>query len=409
MKLEYDRTKKELVQSEEIEGLFKATYKHKIEGTEASISYRGPKISPVLWAQIVGFCKWTYAEHKCEAQVRLFVDLKEKTWVAWAFPQEIETGLHTKEKTGPFFDRQREALPNAQDLIPYGTVHHHCSAGAFQSGTDHDDEKNQDGLHITLGNMDKPVPDMHSRLSMNNECYQANLSAFWDIGDFDDDKKIPPDLRSRIAEYQMLNIEPSEEFPEEWRKNMIKTIVVHVSRIHEFGIGGYNGSSGITTIGGVVQESVKSTKEKEEAMEKRLVVAVKELFKEYVNGDFLAVQLADLDGMTVFNDIVRIAEKNMVHASDLFDGAEREIAEKELQSELKQIRDASKSDKWEPRYEGNGEVGGRPQYVIHKLDQVSVQRWASWAEADAAAKNENESESKEAELNKVWNDGMGVS
>ncbi len=56
----------------------------------------------------------------------------------------------------------RLSLPNLHDECTICTgefedscisAHHHCSASAFQSGTDEENERGQDGLHITVGRM----------------------------------------------------------------------------------------------------------------------------------------------------------------------------------------------------------------------------------------------------------------
>ena len=59
-----------------------------------------------------------------------------------------------------------------------GTIHSHCDFEAFHSGTDQDDEKHEDGLHITFGHVDKP--DHGEPLSVvvsvvsNNHRFQMN-------------------------------------------------------------------------------------------------------------------------------------------------------------------------------------------------------------------------------------------
>jgi hypothetical protein len=45
------------------------------------------------------------------------------------------------------------------------TTHHHCDAGAGQSGTDKDDEWSKPaGFHVTLGHMEKQTLDIHHRV-----------------------------------------------------------------------------------------------------------------------------------------------------------------------------------------------------------------------------------------------------
>ena len=59
----------------------------------------------------------------------------------------------------------------------FGTVHHHCSTSAFQSGTDEADETNREGFHFTIGNLDKEDIDIHFRWCLDNQCHELdNLS-----------------------------------------------------------------------------------------------------------------------------------------------------------------------------------------------------------------------------------------
>ena len=119
------------------------------------LEWKGSPIDVKLWNQIVSFMRWTYETYKSEAQLRLYYNETLDIWDVAVMPQHVETGLSSKElphhvdrdKVLGLFDSDagwREA----------GTVHHHCSSGAFQSSIDLDDEKDKNGLHITLGDME---------------------------------------------------------------------------------------------------------------------------------------------------------------------------------------------------------------------------------------------------------------
>lgn len=411
MNIMYDRIKKEVVHREEVKGLIQAVYKYKVEGSESSFIYEGPKITAALWSQILGFLHWTYKEHKCESQVRLFVDPGKKEWVAWAFPQDIETGLHTKERTGKEFDDQREALPNAQELIPFGTVHHHCSAPAFQSGTDHADEANQDGLHITIGRLDEKVQDLHARLSMNMECYKVNLATFWHIGD-DLIESAPESVHGLIAEFQMVREKPCENFPEQWKKNMIKHRVIGYSGgLGYYGIADdetdWRGAG--TIVGGHHHHSSGnngngSTDKAEEAQRACEKVAL-DLFTEYATVFDARDAIEDLEESLLFEDLLNKAKEENIHAVEVFEVL-KEIVEGKRTIDVKNSR-APKDEKlsapkppiikvtrrcvkWEPKFVGSRK--NKQWYAAWNGTSFDKYEFSSWKQADARADELNAEE-----------------
>ncbi len=100
--------------------------------------------------------------------------------------------------------------------------------GAFQSGTDKENEENQDGLHITVGNMDKAQYDIHARFYRKTMKFEKtlNLALFFDIGDvlsswpqlFLD--YMPKDLETKTA-IKLMGKPVTVEFPEQWKTNLI--------------------------------------------------------------------------------------------------------------------------------------------------------------------------------------------
>lgn len=213
-------TKSELTQLKDVPGLLSCSIKHKIDSTTAALEYSGPKIPKSVWTQVLSFFKWVYDTMHSEAQVRLFVNTQTKTWQAWAFPQQARTGMTAKELDIPEVAEQRKQFSDAEGWIYFGTVHHHCSSGAFQSGVDEGNEKNQDGLHITIGKMDEAMHDMHVRFYLSSLKFDPNMSLFWEIGE-EAKKIVPPGVWDQVARYQMC--QPSNSpFPDLWRSNVIE-------------------------------------------------------------------------------------------------------------------------------------------------------------------------------------------
>jgi hypothetical protein len=232
-----------VVQNKTQAGLLECQLTHEVEQTNLKLDYFGPKMSPEVWNQILAFFKWTYDETKSESQVRLFVNPKEKRWSAWAFPQKANTGMTAQEIENSEAVEQRKQFSVADGWIYFGTVHHHCSASAFQSGTDESNEKNQDGIHITVGNLNSNQYSIDWRFYLNPYRVNSfNLCDFWDITEAYE--SIPTALRSllkadakeEIAK-RLMGVPAPEgtEFPQLWKDNLIvqKAVVVASSYFPE--------------------------------------------------------------------------------------------------------------------------------------------------------------------------------
>lgn len=214
-------TEKVAIQKIEIPyGILTCELRHKIGSTEGDLSYTGPKIPRDEWHRMMSFFRWVNKEHRSECQVRGFIDPIDKTVRIWAFPQEARTGMEAREVDNDDSKAQRAALPNSDKLIYFLTVHHHCSAGAFQSGGDQNNEVGQDGLHITMGNMDAARHTIDTRLYLSRLKFSPNMARFWDIGEITA-ACTPEATHDAIARHQMCQV-VEMEFPEKWKSNLIE-------------------------------------------------------------------------------------------------------------------------------------------------------------------------------------------
>lgn len=215
-----------------IEGLFDCTMKYEIKHTSAMIDWTGPKIPMEVWSEVLSFFQWCYDTYKSECQVRLYVSPTLRTWKAYAFPQEAKTGMTAREIDNEASRAQRAAIGlNPPDWFYFGTVHHHCSAGAFQSGTDQENEKNQDGLHITIGNMNsKEKYDIHARFYRKGLCLDndnLDMSWFFETGNLIQQcpealrQYLPKDLSNKQARILATKIPAEINCPQQWKDNVI--------------------------------------------------------------------------------------------------------------------------------------------------------------------------------------------
>ena len=129
--------------------------------------WKGQAIPYKMWQDITDWCVLSYEKFKSETLVFLYYDLNKKDdenrWSFW-IPPQITNGMTVKsDPESKFFEKERKNFPDTM----FGTVHHHCSSSAFQSGTDHADELGREGLHFTIGHLNKPFDlDVHVRLTI---------------------------------------------------------------------------------------------------------------------------------------------------------------------------------------------------------------------------------------------------
>jgi|TARA_R110000764_G_scaffold54169_2_gene118046 hypothetical protein len=134
------------------------------EASSIAPIWKGHKIPRGMWKSILSFMKHSYDEFKSETLVYLFYDVADANpWSWWVPPQET-AGMTVKScPESKDFIEQRKHFPDTM----FGTVHHHCSSSAFQSGTDEADEVDREGIHFTVGNLDQDDAfDLHCRITL---------------------------------------------------------------------------------------------------------------------------------------------------------------------------------------------------------------------------------------------------
>jgi hypothetical protein len=129
--------------------------------------WHGKKIPLEMWRDILAFMKISYDKLKSETLLFLYYDEdnSESPWSYW-IPPQTTSGMSVKSNPeNPEFAKQRAAYPDTL----FGTVHHHCSTSAFQSGTDEADETNREGFHFTIGNLNNTDEcDVHLRCTLGS-------------------------------------------------------------------------------------------------------------------------------------------------------------------------------------------------------------------------------------------------
>lgn len=125
-------------------------------------------ISPIPfadWQRIVSFLVWTQQTFGEEALIHGYYNNTSRTWKIEPPIQTPQPGLSVTCDDHADENRARDIQLQNEGYILRFTAHHHCNANAGQSGTDKEDEHSKpSGFHVTLGQLDKPKLDLHSRI-----------------------------------------------------------------------------------------------------------------------------------------------------------------------------------------------------------------------------------------------------
>lgn len=187
------------------------------------LKWKGGKIDYNVWKSIMSFLIWSQNRHKSESMITLFYNTETKVWAPWAFPQETNGMSVSMENESEEFVNQRKNFPDP--WVELGSIHHHCNMGAFASGTDKEDEKSRDGLHITIGKLDQAKLDIHYRASFGGTVSETLLETWIQEPDFV--QLIPdlfPELKKMALEAALLTkkCHNGQPFPKLWKENFKK-------------------------------------------------------------------------------------------------------------------------------------------------------------------------------------------
>jgi hypothetical protein len=117
-----------------------------LEPQEAEVRLTGPPLPGALLLEALAFFREVYARYKSEAIALL----------AWREAgRAYELFIPHQTVGGGHCDYEVREFPGG--LTRLGTIHSHAGLEAFHSERDEADERHEDGVHITLGNVDAQV------------------------------------------------------------------------------------------------------------------------------------------------------------------------------------------------------------------------------------------------------------
>lgn len=125
---------------------------------EPTAILRLPKIPAEYVIRSYMFFRAIYRRHRSEAATLLYYAADTQEYLLHC-PEQKVLGLAVDEY------RRDDRFPGYQ-LV--GSIHSHANIGAFHSFVDKNDEKDFDGIHITLGNVDQPYFTASASIVVNN-------------------------------------------------------------------------------------------------------------------------------------------------------------------------------------------------------------------------------------------------
>jgi PRTRC genetic system protein A len=123
--------------------------------------WQAPPIPYALIERAHAFFRAVFWKFGGEAIVALVLE-KDRTWQLEA-PEQTVSSMH--------LDYDLKSLAGKGRLA--GTIHSHCNMGAFFSNTDDDDTaEGFDGLHLVLGRIMLPLPEIAAAVCINGSVFK---------------------------------------------------------------------------------------------------------------------------------------------------------------------------------------------------------------------------------------------
>jgi len=181
------------------------------------------KIPAMSFSKIVKFYKDIYNKYRSEAVVLLHYN-ENKKWFKLQIPnQNVSHGSAIYEN--------RKTIENYQ-LI--GTIHSHGSMSAFHSSVDDNDERNFDGLHITVGRVDEFNLDISCSIVVNGKRFIVSPLNY-----IEGITIVPSSMQLESACRYQLNV-PLYQYNKKWlRKVNKRRIIVEQPKVRQSILGDF--------------------------------------------------------------------------------------------------------------------------------------------------------------------------
>jgi hypothetical protein len=195
---------------QEVETDFYSSWKETIVPEKAPrLSWKKAKITLDQWNDIKNICEYTNNKHSSECLIRLYFNCQKDEWAMLMHPQEMN-GMTVDDDLDTDL-----ILSLGEGWAEAGSVHHHCSSGAFQSSTDESDEMQASGLHITIGKIGSDEYEIDARFREGESFTTPNLSTFFEVPNWLVND-VPDKFQYEIFEYLLCSKGNSDLAKGDW-------------------------------------------------------------------------------------------------------------------------------------------------------------------------------------------------
>lgn len=134
-----------------------------LQDIEAAAQLHLPKLPAESMREVENFFRAVYDEHGSEAVILIHYNKSDNLYY-FECPVQTVSGGAADYESGTRYE--------GYQLV--GSIHSHASMDAFHSSTDHKDEMNFDGIHITFGHMDQEKFTISCEVVVNNNRFKIN-------------------------------------------------------------------------------------------------------------------------------------------------------------------------------------------------------------------------------------------
>lgn len=179
------------------EYLVKVGKEEDVDGIATTVPVEGhhytTPIQESMLLQIEAFFRLAYEKYAGEAVVLLYFNPTKREWRVHV-PEQKVLGLHVSYNSS-------ECPGEMDGFYLASSIHSHASVAAFHSATDDHDEFDFDGLHITIGNVDKPVRTYAARWVFGRTVFKADLDAIFS-SKIDKLPDVPEDWMLKVKKHE---------------------------------------------------------------------------------------------------------------------------------------------------------------------------------------------------------------
>jgi len=146
-------------------------------------SWEAPVVPAEICAQIVDFFRRIWFKHHTEAEVLLTARYEMEE--GYSKLKDWRVFIPTQDVSGGGVHSVYEPTHIAKDHLIVGTMHSHCNFSPFHSGIDINDASSFDGVHFTIGYVDRQTPEVASMVAMSGirvDFKPEVLADFSDLG-----------------------------------------------------------------------------------------------------------------------------------------------------------------------------------------------------------------------------------